>query len=265
MLEPTVFRGHSGDLCEPNPCGRNAQCQPGYDNTGKDRPVCTCLPGYVGNGVVGCVRGECTSNYDCPDHSVCSSSECVNACSNRIQDSQLGHVKGKITAYEVWTTLQKRFEQKGTTSRMVLNKKLHTMRYRPYVEMFSEYCLKSDKLVRELKTADELLDEEWIVIKLLLTMPDGLEGVVSGLQTLGSDKISLEFVRQKIDEEEMARKERKGGRTRPGVQPMAFLGARKEVVTGTKPGKSGLPVNIRQKGKYPFKCHNCGIQGHKRH
>nr|CAD7201182.1 unnamed protein product [Timema douglasi] len=70
------------DLCEPNPCGRNAQCQPGYDNTGKDRPVCTCLPGYVGNGVVGCVRGECTSNYDCPDHSVCSSSECVNACSN---------------------------------------------------------------------------------------------------------------------------------------------------------------------------------------
>nr|CAD7581292.1 unnamed protein product [Timema californicum] len=80
--ETGPFHSGLGDLCEPNPCGRNAQCQPGYDNTGKDRPVCTCLPGYVGNGVVGCVRGECTSNYDCPDHSVCSSSECVNACSN---------------------------------------------------------------------------------------------------------------------------------------------------------------------------------------
>lgn len=35
------------DLCRPNPCGTNAQCVPGHDNTGKERPVCTCLPGNV--------------------------------------------------------------------------------------------------------------------------------------------------------------------------------------------------------------------------
>nr|CAD7585820.1 unnamed protein product [Timema genevievae] len=111
----------------------------------------------------------------------------------RIQDIQLEHVKDKITAYEVWTSLQKRFEKKGTTSRMALNKKLHIMRYRLSVEIYSEYCLKFDKLVQELKTAGELLNEEGIVINFLLTMPDELEGVVSGLQMLGADKMSLEF------------------------------------------------------------------------
>lgn len=35
------------DLCIPNPCGTNAQCVPGHDNTGKERPVCTCLPGMI--------------------------------------------------------------------------------------------------------------------------------------------------------------------------------------------------------------------------
>nr|CAD7569642.1 unnamed protein product [Timema californicum] len=184
---------------------------------------------------------------------------------SRIQDSQLEHVKGKITAYEVLTSLQERFEKRGTTSRMVFNKKLHTMRYRPSVEMFSEYCLKFDKLFRELKTAGELFDEEGIVIKFLLTMPGELEGVVSGLQTLGADKMSLEFVRQRIDEEEMALNESKGGRTRKGGQSMTISGTRKEVVSRTKPGNNVLSGNVRQKGRYPFKCQYCGIQGHKRH
>lgn len=45
-----------GDLCDPNPCGVNAQCQPGYDNNNRERPVCTCLPGYVGNALSSCNR-----------------------------------------------------------------------------------------------------------------------------------------------------------------------------------------------------------------
>jgi len=38
------------DLCYPrNPCGTNANCQPGHDNSGKERPVCTCPTGYSGD------------------------------------------------------------------------------------------------------------------------------------------------------------------------------------------------------------------------
>lgn len=44
------------DLCNPDPCGTNAQCVPGYDNTNKERPVCTCQPGYTGNPLSHCSR-----------------------------------------------------------------------------------------------------------------------------------------------------------------------------------------------------------------
>lgn len=45
------------DLCSPNPCGTSANCQPGHDNTGKERPVCTCPTGYTGDPLRYCYRG----------------------------------------------------------------------------------------------------------------------------------------------------------------------------------------------------------------
>lgn len=60
-----------GDLCEPNPCGENARCEPGYDRTNKERPVCTCHPGYVGDPLVSCRPGECTEDSHCPDSKAC--------------------------------------------------------------------------------------------------------------------------------------------------------------------------------------------------
>jgi len=71
------------DLCSPNPCGPNAYCKPGTDNlTGEDRPVCLCEEGYRGNGVTGCVRGDCISlRHDmCPDSRACYDSTCVDPC-----------------------------------------------------------------------------------------------------------------------------------------------------------------------------------------
>ncbi|XP_049942282.1 neurogenic locus notch homolog protein 1-like [Schistocerca serialis cubense] len=53
------------DYCNPNPCGKNAVCQPGFDNTGKRRPVCTCPAGYVGNALRECQRGECLTDNEC--------------------------------------------------------------------------------------------------------------------------------------------------------------------------------------------------------
>ncbi|XP_019877759.1 slit homolog 1 protein isoform X2 [Aethina tumida] len=70
----------SQDLCEPNPCGANAKCQPGFDRTNKERPVCTCLPGYTGDPLRGCVRGECTDDSGCADSQACIDYRCQNPC-----------------------------------------------------------------------------------------------------------------------------------------------------------------------------------------
>jgi len=68
------------DLCLPNPCGTNADCTPGFDNTGKERPVCNCLRGYVGNPLVHCSRGECLADSDCGPTRVCQQNSCKNPC-----------------------------------------------------------------------------------------------------------------------------------------------------------------------------------------
>ncbi|GJQ82364.1 hypothetical protein Trydic_g8626 [Trypoxylus dichotomus] len=70
------------DLCIPNPCGINAKCEPGTDDAGNDRPVCTCLQGYFGNALTGCTRGECLRNDDCLNSEACINYRCVNACKN---------------------------------------------------------------------------------------------------------------------------------------------------------------------------------------
>jgi len=71
------------ELCIPNPCGTNANCDPGKDIQGNDRPVCTCPPGYLGDPIVRCNRGECTGHEDCPDNRSCYNYICENPCNSR--------------------------------------------------------------------------------------------------------------------------------------------------------------------------------------
>lgn len=42
--------------------------------------VCTCLPGYTGNPLSHCVRGECQSDSECSDSRACINYSCVDPC-----------------------------------------------------------------------------------------------------------------------------------------------------------------------------------------
>lgn len=44
------------------------------------RLVCTCLPGYTGNPLSHCVRGECQSDSECPDSRACINYSCIDPC-----------------------------------------------------------------------------------------------------------------------------------------------------------------------------------------
>lgn len=58
------------DLCNPSPCGANAQCRDG---------VCSCLPEYQGDPYQGC-RPECTINSECPTQLACIRNKCKDPC-----------------------------------------------------------------------------------------------------------------------------------------------------------------------------------------
>jgi len=88
---PSTHTGHPydkcrkftpADLCHPNPCGKHAECNPGHDKQGNDRPVCSCPRGYTGDSLVGCVPGQCTESHECALHESCYNYNCQNACSS---------------------------------------------------------------------------------------------------------------------------------------------------------------------------------------
>lgn len=58
------------DLCNPSPCGPNADCLNGE---------CRCIAEYQGNPYEGC-RPECTTNAECSRDRACLRSKCVDPC-----------------------------------------------------------------------------------------------------------------------------------------------------------------------------------------
>ncbi len=58
------------DLCNPSPCGANAECNGG---------VCTCIEDYFGNPYESC-RPECVLNTDCSRDRACVKYKCIDPC-----------------------------------------------------------------------------------------------------------------------------------------------------------------------------------------
>lgn len=62
--------------CSSNTCGVNAVCQ----ESSAGRPICSCPPGFNGNPLSHCNRGECLDNVDCRGDLQCREGRCVNPC-----------------------------------------------------------------------------------------------------------------------------------------------------------------------------------------
>lgn len=72
--KPVCTKGVCTNPCD-GACGVYAECK-----LKKSKPVCTCLPTYIGNPNTGC-RHECEENSDCGSEEYCSSFKCVDSCS----------------------------------------------------------------------------------------------------------------------------------------------------------------------------------------
>ncbi|XP_076030521.1 uncharacterized protein LOC143018869 isoform X2 [Oratosquilla oratoria] len=90
VREPPVL---DYNLCVPNPCGENADCEVGgrFDD---ERPVCSCQRGYFGDPLTYCERAECIDNNDCPLNRNCQGTKCIDPCTlGKCGDRALCEVK----------------------------------------------------------------------------------------------------------------------------------------------------------------------------
>jgi hypothetical protein len=175
--------------------------------------------------------------------------KCKSQIIQRIADSHLEYVKDAETAYEMWSTLQTTFERKSMASQVLLRKKLLTMKFNVGTDSMNTHFLKFDGTIRELKSAGASLEQSDVVCHLLLTMPPEYDTVVTAIETLASEELTISFVKNRLLDEESKR-----------------LGSRQE--KGKEASTSSAFVaptrNKKFDGRSKLKCFNCGIIGHKK-
>lgn len=112
---------------------------------------------------------------------------------------------GKEKALEIWDLLLQMFERKGVASQLYIRRQLLTLKYENDTSLEAHF-VRFDELIRQLKSARAKLEKEDMVCHLLLTMPETNNNVVTAIETLSTDKLTIEFVKGRLLDEEAKKK-----------------------------------------------------------
>lgn len=166
--------------------------------------------------------------------------KCISVLVQTIQDSQLEYVKEKRSAKEMFDALCAVFERKSIAGYLLIKKQLLLMRYQDGDEMI-EHFVKFDTKVRELKSKGAMLEELDIIAHLFITLPESYDNLVTALETMNQEKLSLEFVKTRLMDEHNKRSGRESTGRSNESGAMSAKGQRKQL-----------------------KCFGCGKIGHKK-
>lgn len=165
-----------------------------------------------------------------------------------IADSHLEYIKHQKTSYDMWQTLKKLFERKSISGQIYLRKQLLSMKFDESSDMQS-HLLKFDKVLSSLKSAGAKMEDEDAVCHLLLTMPSSYSSIIAAIETIVTDKLTLEFVKCRLLDEDMKRKNSQD--------------VDQNIETGTAFSGKHKKFSKNQK-KFYIKCYACGKMGHKK-
>ncbi|KAK9710422.1 Zinc knuckle [Popillia japonica] len=209
----------------------------------------------------------------------------------RIVDTHLEYVKDTGSAFEMWSTLLKTFERRGIARQLLIRKSLLTLKF-VNTQSMEAHILKFDTLIRELRSTEATLVESDVVCHLLLTMPSEYDTIVTALETLSAENLTLSFAKNRLLEEEsqcilnhncrefcryLYRKEH-DGRPWPreefaknrlleeeskkrNFKPKVKNENQQNIAFVTSTKRNTVRGNAEE---FKFKCYNCGIVGHKR-
>lgn len=153
-----------------------------------------------------------------------------------VSDRQLELIKNKDSAYDMWKTLGNTYEKKGLPGQLYLRRKLNSMKLSEG-ENLDEFLVKFDEIVGQLKNAGTDMKEQDVVCNLLMSLPKSYEIIVSVLENLSEDSLTLDFVKSKLKAENEKRK------------------------MNTEESKS-RPLSAAFNSQRSLICYGCGERGH---
>lgn len=175
----------------------------------------------------------------------------VNLIISFIHDDLLDLIREKETAKDICATLEGVYVKKSVSSQTLIRKQLAKLKMAEDSSI-RDHLKTFDELIRKLKSAGAKLEEGDLVSQLFVTLPESYDPLVTALENLDEDKLTLDAVRERLLAEDMKKSDRMTDVHKD--DPLAFAGNIRK------------PWNEQRKESWKFrgKCHRCHKTGTRR-
>lgn len=187
-----------------------------------------------------------------------------------LADGILEMIKDKKTAKEIMQALEGTYEKKGISTQVQLQRKLRSLKFSGKSQL-NLFLTEFEQTVCELKAAGGKIENTEVVSQLLSTMPESYQAVTTAIDIMfcqDEKNVTLDFVKNKLLMEEARQsKNRTENETNSSVVFAGYRSRHRQPKRQQKPGNNVNNYGNKsyEKGQFPFKCHGCGVVGHKRY
>lgn len=123
----------------------------------------------------------------------------MNVIINCVTDRHIDYIRGAESAKGMMKSLSNVFERKSTISKLLVRKKLLTLKCTTSLQ---DHFNKFDALVKDLESMGSKMAEDDQVCHLLLTLPDKYEHIVTVLEAMDTE-LTVDFVKSRLLDAEL--------------------------------------------------------------